>query len=61
MDGDDLFSNFNNPKRVNIGKNDKSFIGKKRNTENPIDISLLQANNQQKIENSNLGQNLEIR
>ena len=60
MDGDDLFSNFNNPKRVNIGKNDKSFIGKKRNTENPIDISLLQANNQQKIENSNLGQNLEI-
>ena len=60
MDGDDLFSNFDNPKRVNIGNNDKSFIGKKRNTENPIDISLLQANNQQKNENSNLGQNLEI-
>ena len=60
MDGDDLFSNFNKPKRIAIGKNDKSFIGKKRNTDNPLDTNLLQVNNQQTMENTSLGQNLEI-
>ena len=60
MEGDDLFSNFNKPKREEIGKNEKSFIGKKRNNEKPLDMNLFQDNNQQITDNSNLGQNLEI-
>ena len=59
MDGDDLFSNFNNPKRVSLIKKEKEFIGKKRNNENPIDFESLKDNNQLKQENSNLGQKLE--
>ena len=60
MDGDDLFSNFNKPKREEIGQNEKSFIGKKRNNEKPLDKNLFQDNNQQITANSNLGQNLKI-
>jgi len=47
------------PKREEIGQNEKSFIGKKRNNEKPLDMNLFQDNNQQITDNSNLGQNLE--
>ena len=58
MDGDDLFSNFKQ-KKDSINKNEKDYLGKKRNSDNPLESEILQNNKMKKSENINMGQNLE--
>ena len=58
MDGDDLFSNFKQ-KKDSSNKNEKDYLGKKRNSDNPLENEALLNNKIQKNENLNMGQNLE--
>ena len=58
MDGDDLFSNFKQ-KKDSSNKKEKDYLGKKRNSDNPLESEKLENNKIQKNENLNMGQNLE--
>ena len=58
MDGDDLFSNFKQ-KKDSTNKIGKGYLGKKRNSDNPLENDILQNNKMQKKENLDMRQNLE--
>ena len=58
MDGDDLFSNFKQ-KNDTSNKKEKDYIGKKRNSDKPLENVSLPNNKKPKIDNQNIGQNLE--
>ena len=59
MDSEDLFSNFSNTNKTPFIQKVKQFTGKKRNNENPMETESLQNNNKKKLEDLNMGQNLE--
>ena len=59
MDCEDLFSNFSNSNKTSFNKNEKQYTGKKRIYENPIEIESFKDYKQPKLEDLDMGQNLE--